>query len=266
MSNNEGITVTLFDSHVRVPNGMGANKNISLTDFVAELQRVATGGDQQREPLRAFRLPNEALSIKVNRNELHILMYFPERIHDLQYIPNRSRDGRGTYSCPIPPTVIFCKLQHNSSNNKWTLEQVKWFCTDYKEDEVPSLEDWGTNPQNHRNHLWPLPFPNQYGDGNMCVGANSYRTLYEPDLRGLNELYHHVLLASPFNDDLGTRTKDGWEPVRLFRFLKDKPAFPFEILPGHPGTINRAEAEAADEAGDEDEGDNDNDDWDGEEE
>lgn len=237
MSNNQGITVTLFDTHVRVPNGMGASKNISLPDFLTEIQRLNTGEEQTRDPLRAFRLPNEAVSFQMNRTELQLLMYFPEHIHELQHIPNGTRKPN-LYTCPIPPTVIFCKLQHNTSNNKWTLEQVKWFCTDYKEDEVPSIEGWGTSPGNYRNHLWPLPFPNQYGDGNMCVGANSYRTLYEPDLRGLNELYYHVLLASPFNNDLGTRTKTGMSPSQLFNYLKNKEAFPFHILPSYPEPSN----------------------------
>lgn len=254
MSNNSGIQITLYENHVRVPNGQGAFKNISMGDFKAELDRVVSGeATQEREPTRSFRLPSETVAMKSSRTELQLLLYFPERIADLQYAPNRSRGGKGTYRCPVPPTVIFCKLNHNTNNNRWTLEQVKWFCTDYKEDEVPSLDDWGTNAQNHRNRLWALPFPNQYGDGNMCVGANSYRTLYDTDLRGLNEVYHHVLLASPFNDDLGTRTRDGWSPSQLFSYLKDKEAFPFGILPGYPTAVT----ESPDEL---DEDDNDNDD------
>lgn len=252
MSNSQGINVTLFDTHVRVPNGQGAYKNITLQDFKAELDRVSVGAQQeQAEAMRAFRLPNECLTIKVNRTSLHLLMYFPERTHELQY-SGRGGGRVGRYTCPIPPTVVWVRLEHNSSNNRWVVEQTKWFCTDYKEDEIPSLEGWGTAAQAYGNHLWALPFPNQYGDGNMCVGANSYRTLYDTDLRGLNELYHHVLLASPFNDDLGTRTKDGWSPRQLFQFLDGKEEFPFEILPGHPGRITETVPESDD---DEDEDD-----------
>lgn len=254
MSNTPGIQITLFENHVRVPNGQGAFKNISMDDFKREIDRVASGTPQeQREPMRSFRLPNEVVAMKASATQLHLLMYFPERIADLQYIPNRSRGGRGTYRCPIPPTVIYCKLVHNSGNNRWAVEAVKWFCTDYKEDEVPSLDDWGTSPNNYRNHLWPLPFPNQYGDGNMCVGANSYRSSYDTDLRGLNELYHHVLLASPFNDDLGTRTAESWSPSQLFSYLKDKEAFPFGILPGYPDRVRETPNEL------EENDDNDND-------
>lgn len=247
----QGVSVTIYDTHVRVPNGLGSSKNITLQDFKAELDRIVNNtGEQEAEALRGFRLPNECVTIKVNKHELQLMMYFPERVHMLEF----TRGNKRKYSCPVPPTVVWVKLVHNSSNDKWAVEGVKWFATDYKEDEIPSLETWGLTIQHYRNHLWALPFPNQYGDGNMCVGANSYRTLYERDLRGLNELYHHVLLASPFNTDLGTKTKDSWSPAQLFQFLDGKESFPFEILPGHPGRVNEpVPDEESDENEEEDE-------------
>ena len=225
-----GIPVTIFDNHVRVPNGLGSFKNVSIGDFLGELQAVAAGATPTSEVLQSLRLPNEAVSIRFNKNNVDLLMYFPEARRDVRY-------GANTYNVPFPPILIEAKLKSNGKGG-WTVERVRWFMTDRKEDEVPMLTPDGLSPRGYSNHLWCVPFPNQYGDGNMCVGANSYRSLYEADLRGLNELYHHILVGSPFNNDLwsgGTRVlANSIEAKRWFERLVRCESFPFGMLSGYP--------------------------------
>jgi hypothetical protein len=232
MSNNsQGLEVTIFPTHVRVPNGMGSFKTISLHDFYQEIGRVAAGANPDSQPKQSFRLPNEAVSVRYNKNELDVLMYFPEEKREVRY-------GSSTYTIPFPNTVILVSLKSNGKNG-WTVERVKWLCTDYTMDEVPNIADWNFTPAQWSNHLWVLPFPNQYGDGGMCVGRNSYRSLYTHDLRGLNELFHHILIASPFNDDLWHRgvsglRYDGSSPRGWFKILSDLETFPYNRLGGYP--------------------------------
>lgn len=255
MSNEQGMQVTIFPNHVRVPNGMGSYKNVTLHDFYQEIARVAAGNDQeQSQPKQSFRLPNEAVSIRYNQHDLDVLMYFPEEMREV-------RHGTAKFTIPFPNTVIFCTLKNNGKGG-FAVENVRWFATDYKMDEVPSLEKWEMVAQQYRNHLWILPFPNQYGNGGMCVGANSYRSLYTRDLRGLNELYHHILVGSPFNDDLWHRSVNGLRhdgnARAWFRYLSTLTQFPYDHLGGYPQQPT-AEAVAAAEAIIEEEGEADED-------
>lgn len=225
-----GIQVTLFENHVRVPNGLGSYKNVSIQDFLGEMQRVAAGAVAVTEPVHDLRLPNEAVSIRFNKNNVELLMYFPEARRDI-------RHGASTYNVPFPPTLIHVNLKNNGKGG-WMVERVRWFITDRPEDEVPMLTSEGLSPRGYANHLWCVPFPNQYGDGSMCTGANSYRSLYAKDLRGMNELYHHILVGSPFNDDLwngGTRAlKQSINSKAWFNLLVKSESFPFSYLAGYP--------------------------------
>lgn len=256
MSTNRGIQVTLFDTHVRVPNGMGSFKNVTLQDFYQEIGRICAGADQTSQPKQSFRLPNEAVSVRYNQHELDILMYFEEAKREIRY-------GDSKYTIPFPATVVFVKLKSNGKGG-WAVEGVRWLCTDYKEDEIPNLSEWEITPRNYSNHLWCLPFPNQYGDGNMCVGRNSYRSLYTHDLRGLNELYHHILIASPFNDDLWHRGVNGLNysgssPRGWFKLLSEQESFPYHRLSGYPQPTDEQPADDENYAldGDDEEGDDD---------
>lgn len=243
MSNEQGMVVTIFPTHVRVPNGLGAYKNVSLQDFYSEIARVAAGTEQAGKPKQSFRLPNETLSVRYNEHELELLMYFPESKQNI-------RHGSSKFTVPFPNTVIHVNLKSNGKGG-WAVEGVKWFCTDYSMDEVPNIDKWDFTPRQYQNHLWVLPLPNQYGNGGMCVGSNSYRSLYTHDLRGLNELYYHILIASPFNNDLWHRGVnglrfDGNGAAAWFRFLSTLEAFPYNRLGGYPQQPTAEEA-AADE-------------------
>lgn len=240
---NEGIQITLFETHARVPNGMGSFKNVSLQDLHQEIGRVCAGAEQNSQPKQSFRLPNEAVSVRYNQHELDVLMYFEEAKREVTY-------GDRKYTIPFPATVVLVRLKSNDKGG-WAVEAVRWLCTDYKEDEIPNLSEWEFTPRGYSNHLWCLPFPNQYGEGNMCVGRNSYRSLYTHDLRGLNELYYHILIASPFNDDLwhnAVRILDysGNSPRGWFKMLSEQEAFPYYKLSGYPQP-----AQASEEADDE---------------
>lgn len=230
MSNEQGLQVTIFATHVRVPNGMGSYKNVSLHDFHKEISRVAAGNEQESQPKQGFRLPNEAVSVRYNQHELEILMYFPEAMREV-------RHGNSKFTIPFPNTVVLVPMKSNGKGG-WTVERVKWLCTDYTMDEVPNIADWDFTPRQFANHLWVLPLPNQYGDGGMCVGSNSYRSLYTHDLRGLNELYYHILIASPFNNDLWHRGVNGLrfegDAKGWFRALAEMTAFPYNRLGGYP--------------------------------
>lgn len=252
MSNNQGMTVTIFPTHVRVPNGLGAFKNVSLQDFTNEISRVQAGQEQQQAPKLSFRLPNEAVSVRYNQHELEILMYFEEAKREIRY-------GNRKYTIPFPATVIKVTLKSNGKGG-WTVEGVKWLCTDYKEDEVPNLSNWEFINRNYNNHLWTLPFPNQYGDGGMCTGANSYRSLYQYDLRGLNELFYTILVASPFNNDLwgyGNRgvRMEGNGPGDWFNQLSRLDKYPWHLMPGYPqnGQTPVTQTEAPEEEDEDDE-------------
>lgn len=245
-----GLQVTIFPTHVRVPNGLGSFKNVSIHDFHQEISRVATGGEQVSQPKVSFRLPSEAVSVRYNLHEIDVLMYFPETKREIRH--NSSK-----YTIPFPNTVVFASLKSNGKNG-WALERVKWLCTDYKEDEVPNLDKWEITPSQYSNHLWPLPFPNQYGDGGMCVGHNSYRSLYTNDLRGLNELFYHILVASPFNDDIWHRGAaglryEGSNAQGWFKILARLNEFPYDRLGGYPRTAPAAPAIPEEGNDDEDE-------------
>lgn len=233
-----GTQVTIFTTHVRVPNGMGSFKNVTLQDFYAELGRVLAGQDQQETPKIALRLPNECVAIRYNQHEIEMLLYFEEAKRSVRYREDKPRE------IPFPATVIYVYLKSNGKGG-WTVERTKWLCTDYSEDEVPGLDGkWsGFRPEGMANHLWTLPFPNQYGDGNMCVGANSYRSLYATnDLRGLNELYYHILIASPFNDDLWPRSNVLKSPPNVRSWLttlSKEEKFPWHMMVGQPNQPTR---------------------------
>lgn len=239
-----GLQVTIFENHVRVPNGLGSFKNVSLQDFQKEIARVAAGMEQDGQPKQAFRLPNEAVCVRYNQHELDVLMYFPESKQTVTYDNKK-------YDIPFPATVILVKLKSNGKGG-WTVESVLWLCTDYKIDEVPNLDNWEFSPRRYQNHLWILPFPNQYGNGGMCVGANSYRSLYNHDLRGLNELYYTILVASPFNNDLwhnaGNVINDPPHPRTWFNQLSRLEAFPWGRMRDYP---NQTPVEVEEEEDDE---------------
>ncbi len=247
MSTKEGLPVTIFDTHVRVPNGLGSWKNVSLKDFQQEIARVAAGEEQTATPKLHFRLPNETVSISHNLHEMDLLMYFPEAKREVRYSTSK-------FTIPFPATLILVKLKSNGKGG-WMVESVRWLCTSYLEDEVPDLGRLDFTPRQYNNRLWTLPFPNQYGDGNMCVGRNAYRSLYTNDLRGLNELFHHILIASPFNDDLwhvGSRGLTipgrGDGAKAWFTFLSRQETFPWANMPGFPQTVNvNVSVEAADD-------------------
>ena len=234
MSNEQGLQVTIFATHVRVPNGMGSYKNVSLHDFHKEISRVAAGNEQESQPKQGFRLPNEAVSVRYNQHELEILMYFPEAMREV-------RHGNSKFTIPFPNTVVLVPMKSNGKGG-WTVERVKWLCTDYTMDEVPNIADWDFTPRQFANHLWVLPLPNQYGDGGMCVGSNSYRSLYTHDLRGLNELYYHILIASPFNDDLWPRSNVLKSPPNVRSWLttlSKEEKFPWHMMVGQPNQPTR---------------------------
>lgn len=252
-----GIQVTIFNSHVRVPNGIGSYKNITLQDFHQEIGRVVAGSDQVETPKVALRLPNECVAVRFNQHEVELLMYFEEAKRPIRYREDKPRE------IPFPATVIRVFLKSNGKGG-WTVEQVKWLCTDYKEDEVPGLDGkWSDfRPAAMVNHLWTLPFPNQYGDGAMCVGRNSYRSLYSTnDLRGLNELYYHILIASPFNDDLWPRGGVLKNPKNVRPWLTELSkleTFPWHTMVGQPDTVT-VTATLVDPAADEEEEENEED-------
>lgn len=228
-----GFDITIFDTHARVPNGLGSFKNISLEDLHAEIGRVIQGVSQESRPMNALRLPNETVSLKYSDNEVHLLMYFPAAKRQMRHY-NRK------YDVAMPPVLIHVQLKSNGKGG-WMVENPRWFCTDMSEDDALNLAEMEMTPLNYQNHLWPLPFPNQYGDGRMCVGANSYRSLYTSDLRGLNELFYHILVASPFNDDLwggGRFLKNSMNSGPWFKLLDEAETFPFAYLPGYPQSIN----------------------------
>lgn len=245
-----GTQVTIFNTHVRVPNGIGSFKNVTLQDFYKELGRVIAGSEQQETPKTALRLPNECVSVRFNQHEVEMLMYFEEAKRDVRYREDKPKN------IAFPATVIYVYLKSNGKGG-WTVERAKWLCTDYTQDELPGLDSIGEfRPGNLQNHLWCLPFPNQYGDGNMCVGRNSYRSLYTADLRGLNELFHHILIASPFNDDLwgniSGRVNGAGNGVKSWLTLLSKEEkFPWTRMPGYSQS-NAASAEDEDGEDDED--------------
>lgn len=246
-----GINVTLFDTHARVPNGLGSFKNITLQDFSLEVQRVCAGTESAGTPKVSFRLPNEAVSVRSNANEMDLIMYFEGAKREIRY-------GNAKYNAAMPPIVIFCTLKSNGKGG-WAVENVKWFATDYTQDEIPNREGWDPTPRQMSNHLWILPFPNQYGDGGMCVGSNSYRSLYTHDLRGLSELYYHILIASPFNDDLWSsgqnKLSSHMNARTWFQMLVREETFPLHMLPGYPAPANAAPIPENDSEEDEDDED-----------
>lgn len=244
---SQGLQITLFNTHARVPNGMGSFKNISLEDFRNEIDRVCVGGEARTQPKLSFRLPNEALSVRYNQHELDLVMYFPEAKREV---------GHGTrrYNAAFPAVVVFVNLKTNGRGG-WTVENVKWAATDYKEDEIPNLDDWEISPRGPVNHLWVLPFPNQYGDFRMCIGANSYRSLYSHDLRGLNELFYHNLIAAPFNDDLwsngNARIANSMSSRDWFSMLNEAETFPYHMLPGNSSSSDDTDFDEEEEEDDE---------------
>lgn len=224
-----GLTITIYDNHARVPNGMGSYKNISLQDLHKEIGRVLAGNDSEQTPMTALRLPNETVSVKFNSQEVQLLMYFPAAKREMRHFTKK-------YNVAMPPVLVSCNLKSNGKGG-WMVENPRWFCTDLSEDDALNLNDMDLSPRNYSNHIWCLPFPNQYGDGRMCVGANSYRSLYTSDLRGLNELFYHILVASPFNDDLwsgGRALKNSTGSVAWFKKLHTAKTFPFQELAGYP--------------------------------
>lgn len=240
-----GTPVTIFNTHVRVPNGMGSYKNVSLRDFHAEIGRVLAGEAAQETPKIPLRLPNECVAIRYNQHEVELLMYFAEAKRPIRYREDKAK------TIPFPATVVHVYLKSNGKGG-WTVERAKWLCTDYTEDEVPGLDKWSDfRPGQMGNHLWTLPFPNQYGDGNMCVGRNSYRSLYATsDLRGLNELYHHILIGSPFNDDLWPRSGALKNPPNVRAWLttlSKEEKFPWHLMVGKPNATTVPVAADADD-------------------
>lgn len=224
-----GIPITIFDTYVRVPNGNGSFKNIAIDDFIEEVKRMKTQGARET-PGTAFRFPNEVLSAEVSSNTCNMLLYFPEAMRTVKYQP---RDTRRSveYEIPFPATIIRIMMK-TDANRRWIVENVRWYATDMTMDEIPNIKGLDMTPS---NRIYPLPFPNQYGDGRMCTGANSYRSLYEHDLRGLNELYHGVLVASPFNDDLGVKINVSLGPRAWFERLSKLKEFPYKYCNGYTG-------------------------------
>jgi hypothetical protein len=80
--------------------------------------------------------------------------------------------------------------------------------------------------------LWGLPFPNIGTDGYVCWGSNSVAGKFK-SLTSL-KVYVERIFNSPFNNHLFYSS--GLSPFGinsnhdLFKFLQDKPYFPYEIL------------------------------------
>lgn len=244
---SSGLTITIFDTHVRVPNGTGSFKNISRGDFIEEVKRMETNEPARATAGTAFRFPNEVLTAEVSPAQCRLLMYFPAAKRTVKHIASGSRHAKA-YEIPFPATLIHVTMTADAAG-RWVLQQPRWYCTDMNIDEVPSIRGLDFTPQ---NRIWALPFPNQYGDGRMCVGQNNYKSLYSNDLRGMNELFYGVLIDSAFNDDLGVRINLSINPNKWFEKLSKLDEFPFKYLSGYVGRSTVAIEEEDEEEENED--------------
>lgn len=227
MSGSTKIFIT--DTHARVPNGLGGFKTITLKDLGKELLRVAE--DEGESSIgQSIRFPNEMIAMNFTDRKIDMMLYFPKRKVDLKFSPHeRTLSYPG---CAFPAIIITIGMDKRL--DKWSMSAVCWFATDMNSSEIPAMGAGLPKVGSFKGRVFAVPFPNQYGNGTMCVGHNAYRTSYDDNWVAMNELYWHILVGSPFNNDIKADLKTfGQEDY--FEFLQTQDEFPYGIIKGHPG-------------------------------
>ena len=230
---SETLQVYVTDTHARVPNGLGGYKSISLLDFGKELIRIAE--DQEETSIgTAIRFPNEMVSMRFSSSKIDMLLYFPSRKVTLKYHDRNIKEYPG---CIVPNVLIKVEMtkMEGPEGIRWSMGEVKWWTTDLSSPEIPPYQSLQEGIFSGR--IFAVPLPNQYGNGGMCVGHNSFRTSYENNWVAMNELYWHVLIGSPFNGDLSLNLKANsrYSNPQYFEFLQTQDEFTYGVIRNHPG-------------------------------
>lgn len=250
MADINPINIVVGADYVLVPNGLGGTKKIALQEFIQELTAASeaagnSNSNNTNERSEHYTYPASMVALEEGKTIKRIVMYFGERRSDIlhtqsenMFIPAGSTDKvRGYEDCVIPNIVVVVtlKLQPTKEHRiRWTLSDVRWLATPLSRMEVAAISNIRVG-----DNFSPLPFNNQYENGNMCTGGNTLQSVYYTDFSIAESMYYVTLLGSPFNNDLGLRgvtdsassNAQGW-----YNYLQYCGKFPYRFLRGINGS------------------------------
>lgn len=194
---------------LRIPNAKGTfvTKVVKIPTLVKAFQEHAV-------PLETPILPIGCIKYKEKGNHAIIITYHPE----VRWNP-KWRDA--VYENCVRPAIIMCSTLYVNGDGSFSLKSTQVFGI-----KDPSILI------NDNTRLYRLPFPNIYDNGNVCWGGNSIAGSFKI-LTGIGQYVDRVF-NSNFNSDLFSNShvrQFGLEtPGDVFAYLKDKEAFPQELL------------------------------------
>lgn len=225
MSNS--FTSTIHEEgYVTISQG-GVNKNISIQDYMKGLANICSNLENQDSSPESFRLPDSIHSFSRTSAGYTINLYYPSAPADILY------DGiSGRTRIMLPNIMIRIKLQNILDKpGSYCFGNIKWFATDKLPSQLPV--EWPDGPR-ERDHIWALPLPNIYNDGNMCTGGNVLPSVIYSDWTILHMLYTDVLIKSQFNSDLGipniNTSARSWITKLGEEYVKNPESFPYGLL------------------------------------
>ena len=246
MADINPINVVVGADYVLVPNGLGGTKKIALQEFIQELNAASeavgnSNNNNSNERSEHYVYPASMVALEEGKTTKRLVLYFEERRSNLQhtqsenlFIPAGGTDKvRGYEDCVIPNTVVVVTLRFQPTKDhriRWTLSDVRWLATPLSRAEVAAF----SNPR-VGDSFSPLPFNNQYENGNMCTGGNTLQSVYYTDFSVAESLYYVTLLGSPFNNDLGLRgvtDSASSKPHGWYNYLQYCDKFPYRFLRG----------------------------------
>ena len=208
--------VVIHPTYAEVYN-KGVLKEVSHSTLHKIVNRLHPVEDALAEPILP---PANCFSIQNSSDEIHIDLYYPERIADIQY------DKKGSvevHKIPLPNVIIRFHLR-KTTDDKWSVAAVKYCCTPLTLREMVVLPSSGDTAT-----CKVLPLPNIYGSGAMCYGRNSVPQVFNNDLRGL-AYYYDLLTLAPFNGDLSIVGVRGYTPYQWIAHLSTLTEFPYSEI------------------------------------
>lgn len=225
-----GQEVVLLDDSVIVKGVGGIAKTVSYEDFINSILKAAN--TLYKETKLALTLPTSAFYVAVGPTEVDVSCYYEEGIKPFQFVTEKGEVDK--FDIVVPNIIVSHKLKREK--NDWVNMDAYYTVTDTPVNKLPM--DRLIMNVDRPKHIYLMPFTNAYDSCNMCYGGNKMPARFvDNNLRGL-DYYYNFLWESPFNNDLGIRSKVDRSkfgtPKQWYHFLrdlaKDKKPFPYEHL------------------------------------
>lgn len=182
------------EGYVSISNEAGANKNISIPDFLRKINQLEQeNGNQAQEVGEAYTYPSSIHSVQRTTDGFIVSLYFNEREANIRHSYGES------YLITVPNVMIRLELRKVNGEERYSIVDARFYATDKNRISLPTV--FPSEPRS-QEHIWALPFPNMYSGGNMCYGGNSMPSVIYRDWTVLDSVYQTLIIDASCNNDL----------------------------------------------------------------